>query len=444
MELKRVLLAELSKEVTHEFLRSPKAKAYLAETAASGDECLDKLERFHPDLLLVDLFLPQIHGIEVLRKIRANPKYKGMGVILLSSLPSMQNYYVAIKEGADFFIEKPIDPSTLFALIESYFQGKLHPESFTKTVPPASKPQAAPYRPEPPSRAAYIKFWGTRGSNPVSGASFVRFGGNTSCLEIWDGENLILIDAGTGIRDLGERLKPQSHGTIHLLFSHTHWDHVMGFPFFPPLFDTHTKLTLWTPICFEKSAPEVFSDMLAYAFFPVHLEDIQARLTFRDIREGEELQIGRCTISSRYAFHPGATLCFKVRIDGKTFGYATDNEFLLGHHGDPKTLRRDSPTLTSYRSLIEFFSGCDLLIHEAQFTPEEYIDRVGWGHSSMSNAALLIQLCGIKHWIITHHDPGHTDEGLMQRLELQQEILRDCHIDCTVQMAYDGLKIPMP
>jgi ribonuclease BN (tRNA processing enzyme) len=124
-------------------------------------------------------------------------------------------------------------------------------------------------------------------------------------------------------------------------------------------------------------------------------------------------------------------------------GYATDNEMFLGFHGNPNALTKDNPLIHANVGMIDFFKHCDLFIHEAQYTPLEYQKRVGWGHSSISNASILAKYAGVKEWIITHHDPKHTDEQLLQKLQLHKEILEECHIRCNIQMAYDGMVVPL-
>ena len=128
-----------------------------------------------------------------------------------------------------------------------------------------------------------IKFWGTRGSNAVSGSEYIRFGGNTVCLEVRHGEDLLIIDAGTGIRPLGKMIDTNVHKTIHIFLSHTHWDHVTGFPFFDPIYDPDVQIVVWSPVGFEKSTRELFTEMLAYSYFPVRLEDIRAKISFNDL-----------------------------------------------------------------------------------------------------------------------------------------------------------------
>ncbi len=438
---KKILIAEPDQALCRSLKKHKGASCYEFEIAKNGFDCLSKIEHFKPDLILIELMLPQIHGIEILRKIKSDPRTKHIGVILTTSHAVIQNYQAAIKQGCVYFLEKPLDSAKVFSLFKHFFSGSLRPRPFSGKVSWSEGKHC--YVPKMHAPNSYIKFWGTRGSNPVSGPNYVRFGGNTCCLEIRHGHDLVIVDAGTGIRPLGSLIRESKTKNIHLLISHTHWDHIAGLPFFAPIYDPECTMTIWTPIGFEKTTKELFTEMLAYAYFPVRLDDIQAKLIFKDIHEGIPFQIGDIKINTHYAYHPGATVCFKFGINKTTFGYATDNEFLMGHHGNPMFVKKNHPLLAPYRSMIKFFSDCDFLIHEAQYTPIEYQKKIGWGHSSITNATILVTMAGIREWIITHHDPKHTDDDILNKMQMQYDLFDDIKYPCRSRMAFDGMTIPL-
>lgn len=283
--------------------------------------------------------------------------------------------------------------------------------------------------------AMYLKFWGTRGSCPVSGSQYAKFGGNTSCLEINYGKAHLIIDAGTGIRPLGEELLKQNE-PFHLLLSHTHWDHVNGFPFFEPLYSPHSEIKIWSPSENQKSCRQVFDELLSEEFFPVRLDELKAKLHFFPIDEKTSLQIGPLTIHFHKTDHPSSAYCFKIQTPHQTIGYATDNELFKGYHGDIPSAPKDP-------SLSRFFSGCDLFIHEAQYFPEEYRQKEGWGHSSVSNVIAFIQQSKINRWLVVHHDPKHTDEDLHRLEALSQKLLDKNKIHCQSEWIGDGHVIPL-
>lgn len=438
----RILIADGCQDALQEVKRSKEAKHYLIETASNGKECLQKIEKFQPELLIIDFMLPGIHGIEILKKVKEAPFMQKVGVIITSFHSMIQNYHAAVKMGANYYLEKPYTIQQLFRQVEHFFEGKLFPDPFREHKK-SKREEAYTYTPEKHSHACYLKFWGTRGSNPVAGPEYIRFGGNTCCLEVRHGDEMVIIDAGTGIRTLGGILPETSDKPLNILFSHTHWDHLLGFPFFRPIYHPHSEIHLWAPAGFDRSTKELFSDMLAYAYFPVALEDIKSKIVFQDIRDSEKISFGKIDIYTHYSFHPGATLCFRIHINGKKVGYVTDNEFLMGYYGNPKEIGKKRALLQPYKSLIEFLSGCDLLIHEAQYTPQEYKKREGWGHSSVSNASILAKEAGISDWIVTHHDPRHTDADLLKKSQLQIDVMEDLKHKCRIRMAYDGMFIPL-
>ncbi|MBS0621003.1 MAG: response regulator [Verrucomicrobia bacterium] len=437
----KILIADPDPAI-HTALKAHKqASQYQFASVHTGFECLTKIDTWKPDLLIIELHLPQIHGIEILRKIKSDPRTKEIGVIITSSYAMIQNYKAAVKQNCNYFLEKPFD-GNLFSLIKNFFEGKLQIAPFSGKTPTHMIGKHC-YLPCVHAPNSYIKFWGTRGSNPVSGPDYVRFGGNTACLEVRCGSDLIIIDAGTGIRPLGNLLADEGIKHVHLLIGHTHWDHLAGFPFFEPIYNAKCQVTIWTPIGFEKSTRELFTEMLAYAYFPVRLDDMQGNLNFKDIIEGEPIQFGSITVTTTYAYHPGATVCFKISMSGKTIGYATDNEFLMGYHGTPHQITKNHALLAPYKKMLQFFKGCDLLVHEAQYTPVEYQTKVGWGHSSITNATILMKHVEAHEWILTHHDPKHTDADLLKKIQLQYDILDDCQFDCRPRMAFDGMVVPI-
>jgi phosphoribosyl 1,2-cyclic phosphodiesterase len=429
----RILIADESEQLLHAITKASEGASYQIETAKNGPECLKKLETFSPDLLIVDLMLPKMHGIEILHAAKKTPK---LGVIISCYQPMLQNFHAAISSGADYFLNKPFEMKFLFDLIKRFFSGILKPDPFVGK-PSGSSDGEHCYVPQIHHQGSYLKFWGTRGSTPVSGPQYVRYGGNTPCLEIRSGNDVVIIDAGTGVRPLGRELQHSHQKKYHLLLSHTHWDHLIGFPFFSPIYDPEAEIHIYVPVGFSKTSREVFFEILTYAYFPVRLDDIKAKLIYHDLRDGDDLNFGSINIKSHYAFHPGSTLCFKIAADGHMFGYVTDDEFLMGYHGDPKTIKKNDPLLDAYQSLIAFLEGCHAIVHEAQYFPQEYQNKVGWGHSSVTNAALLIKLCQCSEWIATHHNPSHTDDDLLKKLQLHIDTMEHLEHACRIRLAFD-------
>lgn len=299
------------------------------------------------------------------------------------------------------------------------------------------------YDPEARQWTSYLKLWGTRGSVPVSGPQYATFGGNTSCLEISRNGHTIIIDAGTGIRSLGDALIHSSTREVHLFFGHTHWDHIIGFPFFMPLYSPEFTIHIYAEENKERNIQEAFEKILKPHYFPVRLEELKADLRYHSLPPGGSITIEDVTIHTLHCEHPGGALAFRIDTPKRRIGYVTDHEFLKSYRGIPTEVLIGDPILEPYLPIIEFLRHCEPLIHEAQYTPREYRSKVGWGHSSMSNAAALIRLCEIHNWYVTHHDPGADDQDLRQRAQLHWQIMADSDVHCHVNLAFDGLALPL-
>ena len=254
-----------------------------------------------------------------------------------------------------------------------------------------------------------IKFWGTRGSIAKAGPATVRYGGNTSCVEIRsDSGTLAILDCGTGAHDLGQDLmsrRPKSTRG-HLLISHTHWDHIQGLPFFAPLFVPGNEWDIYAPRGLGQSIRETLAGQMQYTYFPITLEAMGATVRYHDLVEGV-LEIGDITVTARYLNHPALTLGYRLEANGVTVVYACDHEphsrHLAGGEGDIGT--QDA-------AHVEFLRGADLVIHDAQYTETEYANKIGWGHSTLKYAAAMCRAAGAKRLALTHHDPMRTDAEL--------------------------------
>lgn len=403
--------------------------------ASTSQEATSIFTHHHIDLAFVDLYLHPVHGLEILKKMKS--MMPGADCIITSFEPMIQNYRAALSHGALDFIPKPYSFETIETLIDDYQKGSYK----THQLYEIRKTQA-PFLLKEHSTDTYLKFWGTRGSHSVSGTQYLRFGGNTPCLEIRSQDSLVIIDAGTGLTNLGRELvhdnNPQS---LELLIGHTHLDHMAGLPGFAPLHDSRFNITLRAPINFYKNTKDLLKEMLSHAFFPVDLEEVKASLKFKELETLSPFTVGPMTIDAHYTYHPGTTLSFKIKIADFIIGYITDNEALMGYSGDPKAITSDHPLLKPHASFIEFFKNCDILIHEAQYHPKIYPEKIGWGHSSIYNAAVLVKYINPKVWIITHHDPEDSDELLQKKYQLIVDACSYLDIPCSVRIAYDGLKI---
>lgn len=294
------------------------------------------------------------------------------------------------------------------------------------------------YNPKIDRTNGLIKLWGTRGSIPVSGAKFAQHGGDTSCMHLEHNNEVIIFDAGSGIRNLGLTLAAGKPRKIHLFITHTHWDHIQGFPFFAPAYLEGFDITIYGAKRFTKDLYAIFRGQLDSDYFPVQLSDMKANLEFKYLPD-TPIKIGDVVVSSEFVRHPGATVGYKIEINGTTIAYVPDNEFLQGYLGSPYDV--DPELIEHFSQFIEFFSDIDLLIHEAQYMPDQYIDKVHWGHTSVSNACLMVKVCRAKRWIVVHHDPLHSDDFLHEKLALTHQILKKLDYDIQVTHGFDRMTL---
>ena len=252
------------------------------------------------------------------------------------------------------------------------------------------------------------------------------------------GEELFIFDAGSGIRNLGLDLMKDGPRKIHLLITHTHWDRIQGFPFFIPAYVPGFDITVYAAKGFGKDLESIFHGQLDKDYFPVQLEDMNATLEFKTLGD-PPAQIGNYEVHWEYAHHPGATLAYKINIDGTKVGWMPDNEFLKGYLGPPDDISYNDDMIAPYLPLIDFLSDIDILVSESQYTNQEYPNKIGWGHTSVSNACVLMKLVNIKRWIVTHHDPLHDDAFLEDKLNLTLQLMERINHSIDVSLGYDGM-----
>lgn len=291
-------------------------------------------------------------------------------------------------------------------------------------------------------------FWGVRGSVPTPGKKTAEVGGNTSCIELDGSDEPILLDAGTGLREYGASLKEENRPQrFHILLSHTHWDHIQGLPFFPPLYDRETELILYGPRGLDRGLDDVLSIQMQRTYFPVRRGQIQARTRFIELGE-EEFQIGRARVATKRMNHPVICLGYSVEIGGRRVVYTGDNEpftFCHGYYASSPEPARVALTSSQrnelYRSLVEFVKGAALVIADTQYTDEEYAQKIGWGHSPVSYACDLAAAAQVAKLCLFHHDPGHDDTKLSRMERDAVDFLRQRGSACEIVLAREGLRI---
>lgn len=251
-----------------------------------------------------------------------------------------------------------------------------------------------------------ITIWGTRGSLPAPGHENNLYGGDTSCVSVEQGDTVIVLDAGSGIRRLGQAF-PRHVSRIDILLTHLHLDHIMGLGFFLPLYNPNIRINIWGPTGYKESLFTRLQRYLSPPLFPIRLQDLPSQPNIIEINESA-FEIGPFRIRSSYVCHPGPTVGFRLENGRSVLTYIPDHEPALGAAHFP-----NEPEWTSGYPLA---LGADLLLHDAQYTPEEYVPRVGWGHSTMEQALQFAEMAAVKKVLFFHHDPSHTDEQIQRQL----------------------------
>jgi CheY-like chemotaxis protein/phosphoribosyl 1,2-cyclic phosphodiesterase len=255
-----------------------------------------------------------------------------------------------------------------------------------------------------------VRFWGTRGSIPKPGYTTLRYGGNTSCVEVQaaDGTRVIL-DCGTGAHALGRTLAAADLQHGYMLIGHTHWDHIQGFPFFAPLFVSGNVWDIYAPGGRGRQLEASLAGQMAYEYFPITLEALNADVRLHDLKEGV-FEIGSIRITTQYLNHPALTLGYRLEANGVTLVYATDYE---PHSLHPLgALPGTPPVHHEDRRHIRFLEGADLIIHDAQYTLDDFPAKAGWGHMPMERAVDYAMLAQAKRLALFHHDPDRHDEAV--------------------------------
>jgi len=245
----------------------------------------------------------------------------------------------------------------------------------------------------------FVRFWGVRGSISTSDAGTQRYGGNTSCLEIRCGERLLMFDAGTGCRYLGNQLLKQSPGIdADVFLTHTHFDHIGGIPFFKPFFIPGNRFRMWAGHLQPQQLTlrTVLTQLMMAPLFPVPPSVFQATIDFHDFSAGDTLTpIDGVTLRTCALNHPNMATGYRVEFAGKSICYLTDTEH-----------KPDGPD----RNILGLIGGADLVIYDSMYTPDEHRQRAGWGHSTWQEGARLCDLAGVKTFVVFHHDPDHDDD----------------------------------
>ena len=266
-----------------------------------------------------------------------------------------------------------------------------------------------------------IRCWGARGSIPVSGQKYLKYGGNTTCLEIrTQDDKILVVDAGSGIREAGNFLLKQTRHDYTLLMTHAHWDHIMGFPFFKPIYSSKTKLSVWGCMFAQESIKDLLSRIMSAPHFPVDFSSIRANISYADACN-HHYELGEMKITPIALSHPNQGTGFRFVEADRCFIFLTDNELGYPHEGG-----------LAYQEYLDFCRGADLLIHDAEYKEDEYKKTRGWGHSTYNAALKLAMEAGVKKFGIFHHNQERFDDEIDAMVDDCKKIIskQGAHLKC--------------
>ena len=423
--------AESRKRIAHLFARHD-WDTIEAEEGATG---IDLAFAQRPNVIVCDLLLPKISGLQVCRAIReklASPKI----IIVAGRTYDIERNAVLEAGGDDYFV-KPLKWEKLAAAIR-------RPRRPRRKLTPR---QSRALKFHPPSTR--IKFWGVRGSIPVPGPSTIGYGGNTTCVEVRTNGDIIILDAGSGIRELGIALE-QEFGSapinLTMLLTHTHWDHIQGLPFFLPAYKAKNSIRVLGYEGARAGLATILAAQMEVPFFPVSWSDLPGTIKIRELKQ-MEFSIGKVRVRSKFLNHPGVCAGYRLFTKEGSIAFLPDNEpfeplklKLAARDGiHPQKARAQAAVQRS--KLVEFLKDTDILILDAQYTDEKYQEHIGWGHGALSRVVSLALEARAKKLFLFHHDPAHDDHKIDEMLERARLLVVESGRKLEVEAAREGAEI---
>ncbi len=401
--------------------------------AGGGDEGIELARQHRPRVVLCDLLMPRVNGFKVCRELRADSTLRQTSIVVTSGRNFEADRRAAFEAGADDYLPKPIEPSKLVAALSRF--------EVNDVAPPPEKPVEVFTR---VAGTARLKFWGVRGSTPAPGPSTVEYGGNTSCVEVRAKGELIILDAGTGLRLLGQQLAEEFKDqplNLTLLLTHTHWDHIQGLPFFSAIYKPQNRIRILGYEGARHGLSAVLSSQMENPFFPVALRELPSNLQIEELKE-MKFSVGRVRVEACFANHPGICVGYRIFTGEGSLAYFPDNEpNYVGGGGDVKASA--DYIQSQERKIVAFLRGVDVLIMDAQYDRNEYKNHVGWGHACLDDVVALAIKAEVKKLYLFHHDPDHDDAKIAQMVQEARKLVKAQNSRMFVDAAKEGAVVEL-
>jgi phosphoribosyl 1,2-cyclic phosphodiesterase/CheY-like chemotaxis protein len=403
-----------------------------AEDGATGIE-LAYAQR--PAVIVCDLLLPKMSGLQVCRAIRErldSPK-----IIIMAGRSYDINRAAVLEAGGDDYFVKPLKWEKIAAAIKRSRRPR------EKLIPRQSRTLKV----HPPSTR--IKFWGVRGSIPVPGPATIGYGGNTTCVEIRTGGEIIILDAGSGIRELGLSLEREfgpAPINVTLLLTHTHWDHIQGLPFFLPAYKAKNSIRVLGYEGARAGLATILAAQMEVPFFPVSWKDLPGTIKIHELKK-MDFSVGNVKVHAKFVNHPGICAGYRLFTKEGSVAFLPDNEpfeplkLRLAERDGTHPNKARAQAAIERSKLVEFLKDTDILILDAQYTDEKYMEHIGWGHGALSRVVSLALEARAKKLFLFHHDPAHDDQKIEEMVERARFLVAESGRKLEVEAAREGAEI---
>ena len=366
-----------------------KGAGFSVTTSTQSADVITDIVREKPDCVIADLMMPEVDGLQLCKMVIEHKGLKKTRFIVVSAKAYEFDLKRAYNFGAHGYVQKPINSKTFIDKINRILNDHID-----------------------------MKFWGVRGTLPISGKNTLKYGGNTSCVTLeFPRQQFFIFDAGSGIKNVGDWLVNQKRKGINakIFISHPHWDHINAFPFFVPLYMQGNEFEVLGANQGDISMREMVSAQMEVVYFTITFSQFAARVYFNDLEE-KSLTVSGIDVQTKLLSHPGKCLGYRINYNGRSICYITDNEMYVetSEYFNPHYEKR----------LAEFVEGADVLITDTTYTDEEYLTKEGWGHSCISKVVNLADTAKVKTLYLFHHDPAQFDDDIDRKLDTARAMLK--------------------